>query len=39
MNSTDWIQNKSADTLYPAQVQNTLERLAGSWPTDASAAA
>jgi len=31
----DWIQKKSADTLHPAQVQNTLERLAESWPADA----
>jgi glutamate-ammonia-ligase adenylyltransferase len=35
MNSTDWIQQKSAGTLHPAQVQNTLERLAESWPVDA----
>jgi glutamate-ammonia-ligase adenylyltransferase len=35
MNSTDWIQKKSAGTLHPAQVQNTLERLAESWPADA----
>ncbi len=35
MNSTDWIQEKSADTLHPAQVQNTLERLAENWPADA----
>jgi glutamate-ammonia-ligase adenylyltransferase len=35
MNSTDWIQKKSAGTLHPAQVQNTLERLAESWPTGA----
>ncbi|HEX8490585.1 MAG TPA: hypothetical protein VF626_06175, partial [Chthoniobacterales bacterium] len=34
MNSTDWIQKKSAGTLHPAQVQNTLERLAESWPAD-----
>jgi glutamate-ammonia-ligase adenylyltransferase len=31
----DWIQKKSADTLHPAQVQNTLERLAESWPAEA----
>ncbi|MEY2495614.1 MAG: [glutamine synthetase] adenylyltransferase / [glutamine synthetase]-adenylyl-L-tyrosine [Verrucomicrobiota bacterium] len=35
MNSTDWIQKKSAATLNPAQVQNTLERIAAGWPADA----
>jgi glutamate-ammonia-ligase adenylyltransferase len=35
MSPIDWIQKKSADTLHPAQVQNTLERLAESWPADA----
>src|SRR5688572_22472879 len=35
MNSTDWIEKKSEDTLHPAQVQNTLERLAGNWPANA----
>ena len=35
MNSTDWIKKKSADSLHPAQVQNTLERLAENWPADA----
>src|SRR5438045_3115415 len=35
MNSTDWINRKSAGTLHPAQVQNTLERVAESWPGDA----
>lgn len=35
MNSTDWIQQKSTEALHPAQVQNTLERLAESWPTAA----
>jgi glutamate-ammonia-ligase adenylyltransferase len=35
MNSTDWIQKKSAETLHPAQVQNTLESLAATWPADA----
>jgi glutamate-ammonia-ligase adenylyltransferase len=35
MNSTDWIQKKSAETLHPAQVQNTLERIAETWPVDA----
>jgi glutamate-ammonia-ligase adenylyltransferase len=31
----DWIRQKAADTLNPPQVQNTLERLAESWPADA----
>src|SRR5688572_24955890 len=35
MNSTDWIEKKSAETLHPAQVQNTLEGLAENWPADA----
>jgi len=35
MNSTDWIKRKSATTLHPAQVQNTLESLAENWPADA----
>lgn len=35
MNSTDWIKKKSAETLHPAQVQNTLERIAETWPPDA----
>jgi [glutamine synthetase] adenylyltransferase / [glutamine synthetase]-adenylyl-L-tyrosine phosphorylase len=35
MNSTDWITEKSAATLYPAQVQNTLEGIANSWPAQA----
>jgi [glutamine synthetase] adenylyltransferase / [glutamine synthetase]-adenylyl-L-tyrosine phosphorylase len=35
MNPIDWIGKKAAETLNPAQVQNTLERLAESWPTDA----
>ena len=35
MNSTDWITKKSADTLDPAQVQNTLEGIANSWPAEA----
>lgn len=35
MNSTNWIQKKSAATLNPAQTQNTLERLAESWPAGA----
>jgi len=35
MNSTDWITRKSADTLSPAQVQNTLEGIANSWPAEA----
>ncbi len=36
MNPPDWIQKKSTGTLNPAQVQNTLERLAESWPSEAS---
>lgn len=36
MNSIDWISKKSAATLHPAQVQNTLERIAENWPTKAS---
>jgi glutamate-ammonia-ligase adenylyltransferase len=35
MNSTDWIQHKAANTLHPAQVQSTLERIAEAWPADA----
>jgi glutamate-ammonia-ligase adenylyltransferase len=35
MNSTDWIKKKSAGTLNPAQVQNTLERIVAGWPLDA----
>ena len=35
MKPPDWIKKKSAETLNPAQVQNTLERLAEAWPTDA----
>src|SRR4051812_30927036 len=30
----DWIAKKSADTLNPPQVQNTLERLAETWSAD-----
>src|ERR1700724_1573844 len=30
-----WIQTKAAGTLNPAQVQNTLEQVRGSWPGDA----
>ena len=30
-----WIQTKAAGTLNPAQVENTLERMCGSWPGDA----
>ena len=30
-----WIQTKAAGTLNPAQVQNTLEQMRGSWPGDA----
>ncbi len=35
MNSTDWITQKSAGSLAPAQVQNTLEGIANSWPAEA----
>ncbi|MEN3369343.1 MAG: [glutamine synthetase] adenylyltransferase / [glutamine synthetase]-adenylyl-L-tyrosine [Verrucomicrobiota bacterium] len=35
MSSTDWIEKKSAATLNPAQVQNTLEQIAAGWPADA----
>jgi glutamate-ammonia-ligase adenylyltransferase len=35
MNPTDWIKKKSSETLHPAQVQNTLEGIAESWPADA----
>jgi [glutamine synthetase] adenylyltransferase / [glutamine synthetase]-adenylyl-L-tyrosine phosphorylase len=35
MNSTDWIKNKAAGTLNPAQVENTLEQMAQAWPADA----
>ena len=30
-----WIQTKAAQTLNPAQVQNTLEHMRRSWPDDA----
>jgi glutamate-ammonia-ligase adenylyltransferase len=30
-----WIQTTAAGTLNPAQVQNTLEQMRGSWPADA----
>ena len=32
---SDWIQTTAAGTLNPAQVQNTLEQMRGSWPGDA----
>jgi glutamate-ammonia-ligase adenylyltransferase len=32
-----WIQTKAAGTLNPAQVQNTLEQMRGSWPENAAA--
>lgn len=35
MGSTDWIKTKAAGTLNPSQVENTLERLATSWPVEA----
>jgi glutamate-ammonia-ligase adenylyltransferase len=31
-----WIRGKAAETLQPAQVENTLERVSESWPGDAS---
>ena len=34
MTSTDWIKEKASDTLNPSQVENTLERVAESWPPD-----
>ncbi|HWM25053.1 MAG TPA: bifunctional [glutamate--ammonia ligase]-adenylyl-L-tyrosine phosphorylase/[glutamate--ammonia-ligase] adenylyltransferase [Chthoniobacterales bacterium] len=30
-----WIREKAAETLQPAQVENTLERVSESWPGDA----
>src|ERR1700693_5552607 len=30
-----WIRNKAVGTLNPAQVENTLEQMSGSWPVDA----
>ena len=30
-----WIRRKAAETLHPAQVENTLERVSQSWPGDA----
>jgi glutamate-ammonia-ligase adenylyltransferase len=30
-----WIKTKAAGALNPAQVQNTLEQMRGSWPRDA----
>ena len=30
-----WIRRKAVGTLYPAQVENTLERMAESWPGEA----
>jgi glutamate-ammonia-ligase adenylyltransferase len=30
-----WIRRKAAGTLYPAQVESTLERMAESWPAEA----
>jgi glutamate-ammonia-ligase adenylyltransferase len=30
-----WIRRKAAETLNPAQVESTLERMAGSWPAEA----
>jgi [glutamine synthetase] adenylyltransferase / [glutamine synthetase]-adenylyl-L-tyrosine phosphorylase len=32
---SSWIRRKAEGTLYPAQVENTLERMAASWPSDA----
>src|SRR5213592_796003 len=31
----NWIKEKAAGTLNPAQVENTLERVAEAWPKDA----
>lgn len=31
-----WIREKATETLQPAQVENTLERVSESWPGDAS---
>ena len=31
----DWIRKKSADTLNPPQVENTLEGIAAAWPPEA----
>ena len=31
----DWIRKKSAETLNPAQVENTLGRIAADWPVAA----
>ena len=31
----DWIRKKSAETLNPAQVENTLGRIAADWPAAA----
>ena len=31
----DWIRKKSADTLNPPQVENTLERMEADWTADA----
>jgi glutamate-ammonia-ligase adenylyltransferase len=33
--TAEWIETKANSTLNPAQVANTLEQLAGSWPGDA----
>jgi glutamate-ammonia-ligase adenylyltransferase len=33
--NANWIRQKSSATLNPAQVQNTLERIAAGWPADA----
>src|SRR6202171_4504669 len=30
-----WIRSKAVGTLNPAQVENTLEQMCGSWPEDA----
>src|SRR5438094_2740773 len=30
-----WIRSKAVGTLNPAQVENTLEQVSGSWPVDA----
>lgn len=35
MTGINWIRQKAAGTLHPAQVQNTLERISENWPADA----
>src|SRR5256885_2287724 len=35
MEAAAWIKKKSAASLYPAQVENTLVKLNAAWPSDA----